>query len=295
MRKKILIFLILLLSLTFLYSENVNITWFWDFDDFDVEYFRYQLDGEEDNNWTEVDSFTTDVTYSGLDGDIIHTLYLQQSYDGINWSPSAISDSYIIEQSEQQPEDDWAFDDVETFSPAEEELSTTALVEEIPITEEEISIEITTSKKTLKYAASIAPAYRASMFHNGIRVSMIGIKASFLQLFDKGNKGFGPGYKINTDFYWSSDYKMTFSTEALVLGSFIYEKTMLNFETGVEFMINDISPFSSSFGVVGGINTQIQLTERIYVDSGCAYHFQFGNADSKTHSFEIWFSCGYKF
>lgn len=73
------------------FAAPVVITWEWLLEDPMVTTFRYQLDGEDEANWTVVDSFVTSYTEYDLDGSVPHTLYLQQSYDGINFSGSALS------------------------------------------------------------------------------------------------------------------------------------------------------------------------------------------------------------
>ncbi len=73
------------------FAAPVVVTWEWMLEDPMVTTFRYQVDGEDEANWTVVDSFVTSYTEQGLDGDVPHSLYLQQSYDGINFSGSAIS------------------------------------------------------------------------------------------------------------------------------------------------------------------------------------------------------------
>jgi hypothetical protein len=75
------------------FAAPVIVTWEWLLEDPMVTTFRYQLDGEDDDNWTVVDAFVTSYTQEGLDGEVTHTLYLQQSYDGINFSESAIAEA----------------------------------------------------------------------------------------------------------------------------------------------------------------------------------------------------------
>ena len=86
-------FLSLLLVLTLipatLFAVPVVITWEWLLDDPAVTAFRYQIGGEDPNKWTVVDASQTSYTVEGLDGSQSYTLYLQQSYDGINFSSSA--------------------------------------------------------------------------------------------------------------------------------------------------------------------------------------------------------------
>lgn len=87
-----------------------------------VGYYRYQIDGEEDGRWTVVDRSVNEVSIT-LDVSAVHTLYLQQSYDGILWSASSSTDSEVFIEEEILPE------------PAEEELPPE---EEVP---EEITAE----------------------------------------------------------------------------------------------------------------------------------------------------------
>ena len=63
--------------------------WSWILDDPDVTAYRYQLDGEDPDGWTEVSGDTDSVTIENLDAEKEYTLYLQRSYDGVNWSGSA--------------------------------------------------------------------------------------------------------------------------------------------------------------------------------------------------------------
>ena len=60
-------------------------------DDPDATLYRYQIGGENPDSWTVLDPDTDSLELSGLDAGSEYTLYLQRSYDGINWSPSAVS------------------------------------------------------------------------------------------------------------------------------------------------------------------------------------------------------------
>lgn len=85
------------------FAAPVVVTWEWMLEDPMVTTFRYQIDGEDEANWTVVDSFVTSHTEQGLDGDVPHTLYLQQSYDGINFSGSALSVAEPLLVGEAEP------------------------------------------------------------------------------------------------------------------------------------------------------------------------------------------------
>ncbi|RFU94822.1 hypothetical protein DYP60_08210 [Sphaerochaeta halotolerans] len=90
-RKFITVFAALILLPAFLFAVPVVVTWEWLLEDPLVTTFRYQVDGEKEDNWTVVDSSVTSYTERGLDGTVDHTLYLQQSYDGEHFSGSAAS------------------------------------------------------------------------------------------------------------------------------------------------------------------------------------------------------------
>lgn len=92
MRMRIIALLAALVLLpAVVFAAPVIVTWEWSLEDPMVTTFRYQLDGEAKDGWTVVDSSVTSYTVEGLDGTFPHTLYLQQSYDGIYYSESAMS------------------------------------------------------------------------------------------------------------------------------------------------------------------------------------------------------------
>ena len=98
MKTKRLILLIaaLFLIVTPLFAAKVAVTWEWLLSDPDVQYFRYQVGGEDPTKWVVVTSDVTSYEEQGLDGSGSYTLYLQQSYDGIYWSVSASATSMPI-------------------------------------------------------------------------------------------------------------------------------------------------------------------------------------------------------
>jgi hypothetical protein len=100
--KKALISVLLVLAFVIVpVVAAVNVTWEWILDDSEVQYFRYQLEGELDDAWTVVPSSVTCYELENADGSVAHTLYLQQSYDGKNWSPSAYASSDPVVTEEE--------------------------------------------------------------------------------------------------------------------------------------------------------------------------------------------------
>lgn len=99
------IFIIALLAMVVLplsARKAMNVSWEWLLSDPDVTAYRYQLNGEAEDGWTVVDGKTSVYTATGLDPYSDYTLYLQCSYDGINWSESASSTAYALLKLEEE-------------------------------------------------------------------------------------------------------------------------------------------------------------------------------------------------
>ena len=98
---------LVLFSLSFAAARDGIVTWMWFENDPMVGYYRYQVDGEDEDGWTVVDRSVTEVALE-LDVSVVHTLYLQQSYDRVLWSPNSSTESEVYPEEEaqvQEPED----------------------------------------------------------------------------------------------------------------------------------------------------------------------------------------------
>ena len=93
---------LILFSLSFAAARQGIVTWMWFENDPMVGYYRYQVDGEDEDGWTVVDWSVTEAAIE-LDVSVVHTLYLQQSYDGVVWSPSSCTESEVYPDEEEQP------------------------------------------------------------------------------------------------------------------------------------------------------------------------------------------------
>lgn len=91
MKKRCILLVTLVLFSAMLFAEPVMVNWVWRLDDPKITTFRYQIDGEEPGNWTVVDSSVTSYSLKSLDSSKVHTLYLQQSYNGKDFSYSGQS------------------------------------------------------------------------------------------------------------------------------------------------------------------------------------------------------------
>jgi hypothetical protein len=129
-----------------LFAVPVVVTWEWLLEDPMVTTFRYQVNGEDDDKWTVVDSSVTSHTERGLDGTLAHTLYLQQSYDGIHFSDRAISVAApmfpAIEEMPVIAEEPVVVAEPETAAPVAEEMPVEASAQEIALPVEEEIIPI---------------------------------------------------------------------------------------------------------------------------------------------------------
>ena len=74
MKKALLVLVVFFVSAFSLFALEGSVTWIWFENDPNVEYYRYQIDGEDDDKWTVVDWTVTEVTYT-LDVTVLHTLY----------------------------------------------------------------------------------------------------------------------------------------------------------------------------------------------------------------------------
>ncbi|HKL60287.1 MAG TPA: hypothetical protein VJ863_10335, partial [Sphaerochaeta sp.] len=123
LKKRSLVLVALVLFTVSLFAAPVVVTWEWMLEDPNVTTFRYQIDGEDPNGWAVVDASVTSYTVKGLDGTQAYTLFLQQSYDGVNFSGSAKAVSEPMLPTEPEAV-------VASAEPVAEEMATPAVVAE---------------------------------------------------------------------------------------------------------------------------------------------------------------------
>lgn len=131
MKRASIIIALLLFVVVGAFALDATVTWSWSKNDPDVEFFRYQVDGEEDGAWIVVDDSVLAASFD-LDVSVEHTLYLQQSYDGENWSESSHAVSAAVDETPNAPAEVEASETPEADQPAQ-------VVEEVPAVEAEQS------------------------------------------------------------------------------------------------------------------------------------------------------------
>ena len=78
-RKTVIVLLALLVMIALpLTAAEMVARWTWELDDPDVTVYRYQLDGEDPDGWTELSADTNYLEMTGLDSTKEYTLYLQR-------------------------------------------------------------------------------------------------------------------------------------------------------------------------------------------------------------------------
>ena len=95
MKKLLLCLALALICMASLFAVQAYVTWTWYENDSDVQFYRFQLDAQEDDGWTIVGNDVNEITLL-LDVSQAHSLYLQQSYDGQIWSESSVVESEIF-------------------------------------------------------------------------------------------------------------------------------------------------------------------------------------------------------
>ena len=138
--KKFMLFLaaFLMLISPLAAAQAMSVTWEWLLDDPEVNYYRYQLNAQDDDGWTTVDGTVSSYTADGLDPYSSYTLYLQRSYDGLYWSSSAeaVAEPLLVEEIPESTDITPVLEPVVEELPVVEEVETEEIVDEIPAEDE---------------------------------------------------------------------------------------------------------------------------------------------------------------
>lgn len=241
------IVVILLLALFAASALDGSVTWYWYENDSNVEYYRYQVDGEDEDGWTILPWYESSVTID-LDVSVVHTLYLQQSYDGIVWSPSSCTDSDIVEEQDEYYEDDyWDFEDdyyeEEEFEDSFEVIGTT----EVDMAQMQI------------YEAPELGVYKAQRYLdlgfgylNGLpntsRAKQIGLSSSYSRTFLSSGIG-DAGLKSNIGLYTSKSFGLDMYFSIMGLYTFKVGNCDLYGAMGPEISMTITPVFKLGFGL----------------------------------------------
>ncbi len=199
MKKLLALLLLLTCVLSGVLATTGRVTWSWFENDPRVSYYRYQVDGELDDNWTVVDYSVNEASFE-LDISVIHTLYLQQSYDGVQWSESSHVDSEIFVEDTFVPEEDYFYDEEYIYIEGEELPAETTEEEVEEVVEEQVVEEP-------KYKAQINLDYGFGYMNsipNSAGPKTLGVFGSFSRTFTSVG-AFEFGVKTNLAVYTSKN------------------------------------------------------------------------------------------
>lgn len=280
MKKTLLALVVLFVSAFALFALEGNVTWVWFENDPNVQYYRYQVDGEEDDKWTVVDWTVTEVTYT-LDVTVLHTLYLQQSYDGINWSASSYTESELYYEAEEPAEEffeDDLLDDLVEEEPVAEEPVEDEVVEASVIEDEIILPEVEAEKEYQPISSLDFGIGFMNSIPDADGPKTIGLNASYSRTFVKAGI-FDIGLKADLGVYSSKDLFMFRHwsdgswTETWQLQSYASCLALATTEIGNCDIYGAFGPdFSYTYGKAAGNCGSIGLKMEI----GVRYH-RFGN------------------
>jgi hypothetical protein len=284
MKKRILtIFALLIMIPTMIFATEVAITWEWMVDDPQVTGFRYQLNDENPDAWTVVDANTTMAVIQNLDGSEEYSLYLQQTFDGVNWSESSVSVAMPLFEAESEvvapmedmsvPEDAMATTDevvapMEYMSAPEDAMATTdtmATTDEVvdPMVEEVAPMEMSSenSKHSRRYYTSMGlniggiynlneiPMNAGSSTYSKLQPA-INLALGFNNIIAP-NKVLGFGLNLDVDLLGYVDSTVGFRSAA---ETFFTENTDFSFRVALtpEMEINT-KHFVLDLGVIGDV------------------------------------------
>lgn len=316
MKKTLLIAIFLLAFVFSLSALEAEITWVWFENDPNVQYYRYQIDGEDEDKWTVVDFFINEVTLT-LDVTVMHTLYLQQSYDGIFWSESSFteSDVYIEEEREEDFFNDDLLDDIIEPEPIEE-------IPEEPVEEEDevVMAEVLEDEEIYLPEVEVEESYEPLLlldFGIGYMNSLpdsdgpktIGLNVSYSQtfftagIFDIGAKA-GLGIYTSKDLFsfrkwpggqWLENWKLQGYVNCMALATTAVGNCDLYGAVGPDFGYTYGKNYDGNAGLIGlGLELGVRYHRFEKISLGVAvtdhqYLFSlFGSADGgKTNRFEL--------
>ena len=281
MKKLTAVLVLLGFVLVGVFALDASVVWNWYRNDRAVKYYRYQLDGEEEDNWTVVDSSVLEVS---LDVDVseVHVLYLQQSYDGIHWSESSCTESEIYEDSGYSEEDDFYYDEInddfEDFEDLPEEVVEEPTPEEAPV--EETPVEAPKEDSSRSYF-NFALSYRNSI-PNGTVSKTAGFVISFTHLFPFESE-FSSGFRVENGYYTTdsifqglskTDYFITLSLMGVM--SFAPNKGdfTIGFGPEVQLQVGLTDP-TFHYGLNSLLGLRYKISDKISLALSASDHFFF--------------------
>lgn len=280
MKKLALVIALLCFVLTGIFALEAAVVWNWYRNDRGVKYYRYQLDGEEEDNWTVVDSNVYEVSLD-IDVSVVHVLYLQQSYDGIHWSESSCTESEVYEDSGYSDDEDFYYDEFEDFPEdeevVEESVTTTEEAEEVVVAE----ASTPKVKKDSRTFLDVAFSYRNSIPNRQTRDVGLVLTLSHVFPFEQS---FTSGFRVENAYYTTTkiadgltetDYFITLSA----LGVMNFAPSRGDFTIGfgpeAQLKLNSTEDPTLYWGLNSLLGMRFKITDNISLSFSASDHFYF--------------------
>ena len=297
MKRLTVLAVLLLFSLSAVFALQGLVTWTWFENDPDVEYFRYQVDGEEDDKWTVVDWSVNEVTLL-LDISVLHELHLQQSYDGENWSESSIVESEVFSEEDFMPpaEEDLTLEEnLEGQEESEVVDFPEETVEQEPAQEEVVEEVVPEEPKYLPLKAFDYGIGYLNSIPDSAGPRTMGVSVAYSRTFAKVKEVFDIGFKANVSVNSSvelftdiSSIKLVSYANVLALVTSMVGNSDIYFAIGPDVGIN-LEDIGNSFkvGVSAEIGVRYHRTAKFALGFALADHHYFYPVDKMENRFDF--------
>lgn len=252
--KRVLLFGLILLFVVSGLSA-ASLTWKWENDDENIKFYRWQLNGVDDDKWTIENSEVTSKTLE-IESES-DTFFVEASYDGINWSEPATG-SYIPEVKEEKKTVDWRTKKCE------------------------FSILLSPySYQYVRYTGNHNPQTRASYYGLG---GGVGFNYNIEENYSTG-LDFVYQWHNYKDFHYYNSFKLSLSMRYRVFASEdLRYKVYLSHSIGADFVLRDDGDKGvyGLFGIIG-ITEDVRIIDGVSLTWGGNLSYTFQNGSNVLH------------
>ncbi len=215
-------------------------------EDEEIKHIRYQLDSLSDDGWTTIEAETKEIKLPAHDG--LNTLYLEASYDNINWSePSAGSYTYKNYETRKY----------------------LVTLNAVPYGIQRIG-----------YREGHTPGNRFSSYGGGCGVEL---RYNFDSLFSLGFNA-SAGYYRFEDFHTYLDFKAVVTTGLRIIGSDrTRNKVYITLGGGTDFVRRNDKEWGCYPLIAYGLRDSISITKNTALSIGVDINHTFQNGTNVTH------------
>ncbi len=256
-KRVLLLCLLFFTALTMLSASTLK--WSWSSTDDAVKYYRYQLNGRDDERWTVVDSSVTSVTLDST-GER-DTLYVEASYDGASWSESA-EGTYTVPVEEDEKKEE----KIPNWNTKKYEVT---------------YILSPFSYQYVRYTGNHNPQTRASYYGLG---AGLGFNYNVEENYSTG-VDFLYMWHNYKDFHYYHSFKLSLSMRYRVfISENLRYRVYLSHSIGADFVLRDDGDRGvyAIFGIIG-VTEDVKVTENVSFNWGGNLSYTFQNGSNVLH------------